>query len=133
MISGSDALACESGQFSLLEVREDGKSLVEGPFTTEQVEERTLVPVPDSEAGVPFGALNSEWEDFKASMKRTDEIFLLLITKRSEPGSGTDYLESWALVREGCVVQTITTEVGYEGDSAHNYTLNADAGDAGAG
>jgi hypothetical protein len=116
MISGSDALACESGQFSLLEVREDGKSLVEGPFTTEQVEERTLVPVPDSEAGVPFGALNSEWEDFKASMKRTDEIFLLLITKRSESGSGTDYLESWALVREGCVVQTITTEVGYEGD-----------------
>ena len=116
LLAMSSIEACDSDQESLFEVRGDGEGLVEGPSSVEQLEKKHAARAPKSEVAVPFGGLNNEWEQLKASKRPTDEIFWVLYTERSELDEGTNFYENYVLVREGCVIQTITLQVGFESD-----------------
>jgi hypothetical protein len=117
LASVSSSLACEFDQLTLPEIRGDGSGLTKGPYTIEEVERSNLVTIRESGVELPFGAVNSQWEELKALKRPNDEIYWVFYTERSEANEGTNFYESYALVRDGCVIYTLMTEIGHEGDS----------------
>jgi hypothetical protein len=117
LVSVSSSLACEFDQVTLPEIGGDGGGLTKGPYTIEEIEKGNLVTIRESGVELPFGAVNSQWEELKALKRPNDEIYWVLYTERSEGNEGTNFYESYALVRDGCVIYTLVIEIGYEGST----------------
>ncbi len=79
---------------------------ISGPFTINQLEKSNMIPLGETGETVPFGYINSEWQEFKAAYKTGDKIFFI---KRIGAGY---YMDGHFLVRNGCIIELLRGAIG---------------------
>jgi hypothetical protein len=112
----SGTLACEPNQGTLSLVRANKNNHVKGPYLVENLEKSNLVALPESGLQIPFGKLNDQWEELKSLRRPGDEVFMIRYSERDVSNEGTNYRETYDLVRDGCLTFTLTTNLWYESD-----------------
>jgi hypothetical protein len=107
-VMASPAEQCKRVQPNSDTQNESRRVVVSGPLKLKDVEAQSVAKLKSYPKApqVPFGLMNKEWTNFKEDFAPGDQLLFV----RVEPSPPAEHgLELYVQVRDGCVVDEITT------------------------